>query len=153
MEGKLRENGAVCFIPQSILLVNHVLPIPIDPTLTLSNMTSALNDLPDTLWYDFGGYVNVPPSKQNEIRDQFHSDGERKKEVFRTYLDEHPQPTWEHVSDALYQLSCCNELCQSALDRLQSMFPTGECLFLPLTTSPNCFPIPSSIFTSPTLTV
>ena len=112
-----------------------VFPIPTDPSLTLSNMTSALDNLPDTLWYEFGSYVDVPRSKRNKIRSQFHSDGARKREVFRIYLTEHPQPTWELVSDVLYKLgriSHGGEQCHCALDRLQSMFPTGECLHVSL---------------------
>ena len=102
--------------------------MPTDPNLTLSNMTSALNNLPDTMWYRFGEHVNVPLSKRNEIHSQFHRDGERKREVFRIYLTEHPQPTWEHVSNVLYQLGHLSEQYHSALDTVQSMFPTGECL-------------------------
>ena len=89
-------------------------------------MMSALDTLPDTEWEEFGGGVNVPQSKLNKIRSQFNSDGERKEEVFRVYLAEHPYPTWEHVSEILYMMGDDNEQCHSVLDRLQSIFPTGE---------------------------
>ena len=69
--------------------------------------------------------INVPDSKLEEIESQFSTDGERKAAVFNVYLTEHPQPTWDHVSDILYQLS--DGQYHSVLDRLQSMFPTGEC--------------------------
>ena len=67
----------------------------------------------------------MPSSKRDEIQSQFSIDGERKAAVFNVYSTEHPQPTWEHVSDCLYQLS--DGKYHSVLDRLQSMFPTGEC--------------------------
>ena len=110
-----------------------------DPSLTLSNMLSALDSLSDTEWEEFGLEVNVPLFKLEKIRSQFNSDGERKDEVFRIYLTEHPYPTWKHVSEALYNLGDDNEQCHSALDRLQSMFPTGV-FFLSLSLfSTSCF--------------
>ena len=88
-------------------------------------MQSALDTLPDTQWRQFGAEINVPNSKLDEIESQFSTDGERKGAVFNVYLTEHPQPTWDHVSDVLYRLS--DGQYHSVLDRLQSMFPTGEC--------------------------
>ena len=93
--------------------------------------------------------MNVPESKLDTIRCQFTSDGKRKEEVFRVYLAEHPCPTWELVSEVLYLLGYDNEQYHSVLDRLQSMFPTGECVSLslltislaPLSTSFNFFTI------------
>ena len=88
-------------------------------------MQSALDTLPDTQWREFGRLINVPQLKLDEIQSQFSTDGERKAAVFSVYLTEHPQPTWDHVSDCLYRRS--DEQYHSVLDRLQSMFPTGEC--------------------------
>ena len=105
--------------------VIHVLSIPTDSSLNLRNMQSALDTLPDTQWRQFGEQINVPDSKLSEIQFQFSTDGERKAAVFNVYLTEHPQPTWDHVSDVLYQLR--RGQYHSVLDRLQSMFPTGEC--------------------------
>ena len=106
-----------------------------DPSLTLSNMMSALDSLPDTEWKRFGREVDVPESKLDKIRSQFNSDGERKEEVFRVYQTGHLCPTWEQVSEVLYVLGDDdNEQYHSALDRLQSMFPTGECVSLFLLT-------------------
>ena len=67
---------------------------------------------------------DVPGSKL-KIDSQFSTDREKKAAVFSVYLTEHPQPTWDHVSDMLYQLRGVQY--HSVLDRLQSMFPTGEC--------------------------
>ena len=72
----------------------------------------------------FGLYINVSQSTRNKIRSQFSSDGERKTALLRVYLTEHPHPSWEQVSDVLYRL--WNGRHHSVLERLQSMFPTGE---------------------------
>ena len=74
----------------------------------------------------------MPGSKLEEIESQFTSDEERKDEVIRIYHTQHPHPTLEHVSDALYMCGGAYEDQQyhNVLDRLQSMFPTGECLSL-----------------------
>ena len=70
--------------------------------------------------------MNVPLLKLNEIESQYSTNGEMKAAVFSVYLTEHPQPTWDYVADFLYQLS--GGKYHSVLDRLQSMFPTGECV-------------------------
>ena len=105
------------------MIMNHGY---VDPSLTLSNMRSALDSLPDTEWQQFGLVVHMPLSKLDKIRSQFNSDEERKEEVFRVFLTEHPCPTWEQVSVAVYNLGDDNEQCHNVLARLQSMFPTGE---------------------------
>ena len=88
-------------------------------------MQSALDTLPDTQWKRFGWAIDVPLPKREEIQSQFSTDDERKAAVFNLYLTEHPQPTWDHISDCLYQFE--EGEYHSVLDRLQSMFPTGEC--------------------------
>ena len=74
--------------------------------------------------------IRVPWSTLNKIESQFHSNKERKAAVIRVYLIEHPHPTWEHVSDVIYQLS--DGQYHSVLERLQSLFPTGEHLMCDL---------------------
>ena len=68
--------------------------------------------------------MNVPESTLNKIESQFHTDRERKTELLRVFLNEHPQPTWEQVSDVLYRLN--DGEYHSVLERVQSQFPTGE---------------------------
>ena len=98
--------------------------ISTDPSLTPSNFMLALDSLPDEKWEVFGLLLDVPSSTLDKIGSEFHSDQERKAAVCRVYLIEHPQPTWEHVSDAIYKLS--GGQYHRVLERLQSMFPTGE---------------------------
>ena len=91
-------------------------------------MITALDTLPADKWDGFGGGLDVPRSKRDQIRSQFTSDEERKNEVIRLYHTQHPHPSWEHVSNALYMCGAAYEDQQfhNVLDRLQSMFPTGE---------------------------
>ena len=72
--------------------------------------------------------MDVPQSTLDKIESQFQTARERKTEVLRVISTEHPQPTWEQVADALYQMEC-----HSVLERMQSLFPTGEPLSLSLT--------------------
>ena len=97
-----------------------------DPSFTLPNLTSALDELPDALWTLFGKEVDVPEPILHKIKDQFHTDGERKAELLRVCVTEHPEPTWERVSDALYKCKMGDEECHRTLNILQSKFPTGN---------------------------
>ena len=97
-------------------------------------MRAALETLPADKWAGFGVGLWVPQSKLDKIRSQFTSDEERKDEVIRIYHTQHPHPTWEHVSDALYLCSHVyydDQQFNNVLDKLQSMFPTGKfCLLI-----------------------
>ena len=91
-------------------------------------MRAALDTLPADKWEEFGAGLYIQQSKLHQIKSQFTSDEERKDEVIRIYHTQHPHPTWELVSDALYRCGAAFEDQQfhNVLDRLQSMFPTGE---------------------------
>ena len=106
------------------MLYESVSLILTDISLTLSNLTSALDSFPDTLWMYFGACMDVPLSILDKIKSQLSSDKERKAELLRVISTEHPHLTWEHVSDALYLLG--DGECHHVLERVQSLFPTGE---------------------------
>ena len=72
--------------------------------------------------------MDVPQSTRDKIESQFQTARERKTEILRVISTEHPQPTWEQVADALYQMEY-----HSVLERMQCLFPTGEPLSLSLT--------------------
>ena len=84
--------------------------------------------------------MNVPESTLEKIGSQFHTDRERKTEVLRVCSTEHPQPTWEQVSNALYQSR--DEKYHNVLERVQSQFPTGEYLSVTSHTSHRNLPLP-----------
>ena len=121
-------------VPVTVLTV-YVIPIPTDPSLNLSNLTSALDSLPGREWRWFGGGVDVPESMLDEIKSQFHSDEERKTAVLCVCLADHPKPTWELVSDVIYMMEYHN-----VLERLQSLFPTGEHLSVSTPHTPSYTP-------------
>ncbi|CAI8047445.1 hypothetical protein GBAR_LOCUS26218 [Geodia barretti] len=104
--------------------VRQYLPHTHDISLTLSNLTSALDSLPDKLWTEFGWEMDVLDSILSKIRSQLSSDKERKAELLRVISTEHPHLTWEHVSDALYRLGYGEY--HHVLERVQSLFPTGR---------------------------
>ena len=70
--------------------------------------------------------MDVPPSTLGKIKSQLSSDKERKAEVLRVISTEHPHLTWEQVSNVLYQLGGGEY--HHVLERVQSLFPTGEYL-------------------------
>ena len=92
--------------------------------LSLSNLVSAMDSLPSTLWRDFGLEMDVPGSIRNKIESQLSRSKERKAEVLRVISTEHPHRTWEHVSDVLYQLRGGGY--HHVLERVLSLFPTGD---------------------------
>ena len=78
------------------------------------------------MWESVGSKLNVPQSILERIKSQFHTDGEKKAALLSVFATEHPEPTWEHVSDALYRCNRGNEECHRTLDIVQSKYPTGE---------------------------
>ena len=93
-------------------------------------MREALKTLPADKWMMFGGALCVPRSKLDKIKSQFASDEERRDEVIRIYPTQHPHPSWELVSDALY---FCGDLFNDqqyhdVLGTLQYNHPTGKLL-------------------------
>ena len=82
----------------------------------------------------------MPESTLDRIQSQFHTARERKTEVLRVCSTEHPQPTWEQVSDVIYRQSSGKY--HSVLERVQSRFPTGEYLSVTSHTSHHNLPLP-----------
>ena len=70
--------------------------------------------------------MHVPWSTLDKIGSQLSSGKENKAEVLRVISTEHPHLTWEQVSDVLYQLRYGEY--HHVLERVQSLFPTGEYL-------------------------
>ena len=98
----------------------HLFP---EPSLTLSNLTTVLEPLPEREWESFGDWMDVPESILNKIESQFVSDKERKAEVLRVIHTQHPHLTWEHVSFVLYRL--LGGKYHNVLETVQTKFPTG----------------------------
>ena len=95
-----------------------------ESSLNLHNLNTALETLPDDEWDDFGDWLNVPQSQQDEIESQYSTERERKSALLHTYLTSHPAPSWQHVADALYRHR--DGKFHAVLERVQTMFPTGK---------------------------
>ena len=93
-------------------------------------MREALKTLPADKWMMFGGALCVPRSKLDKIKSQFASDEERRDEVIRIYPTQHPHPSWELVSGALYLCGDAfnDQRYHNVLGTLQYKYPTGKLL-------------------------
>ena len=96
-----------------------------ETSLTLHNLNTALETLPDDKLDYFGWLLNIPDSQLDRIRSQYSTASERRTALLQTYLTSHPAPSWQHVADALY----CSR-CHAVLERVQRMFPTGKKIML-----------------------
>ena len=102
----------------------------VDPTLTLSNVIEALEDMPVANLRAFAVLLNIPWPKVKKVFSRFSTSTERKNEIVRIYLTQHPHPAWIHISDALYQFGGVfnNEQYHTVLMKIRSMYPTGQCV-------------------------
>ena len=99
-----------------------------DPSLTPVKLSTVLDIMTDGLWWEFSGYVNIPVSERNRIREQCTSTRECKQALIHSFLSSHPAPSWTLVAWALYMTEYRGNgdgSCLRALDLLQQLFPTG----------------------------
>ena len=79
----------------------------LDPTLTLSNLTTLLEKMD---WYDVGGRMGIPEATLDMIRASGGDRSHRRQKCWEVYLNEHPAPSWKRVAHALYIRSHLKEL-------------------------------------------
>ena len=80
----------------------------LDPTLTLSNLTTLLENV---AWDDMGHVLWIPASKLNMIQQQHHESQSQCRQAFlELYLNEAPFPCWKRVAKALYLYGHLEEL-------------------------------------------
>ena len=104
-----------------------------EPSLTLDHLTSALERLAEYGdWGLLGYHMNIPPSKVDHIRAQFQSYKHCMEECLKEFLKSHPAPSWWVVAEALYMMGWYkdNPAYHTALERVVSMYPTGECVVM-----------------------
>ena len=100
-----------------------------EPNLTLHNLISALEGVAeDEDWEVLAEYMNLPDSKAIHIRNQFQSYKLCKEESLKEFLKSYPTPSWWVVAEALYFMGWFkdNPAYHTALERVVSMYPTGE---------------------------
>ena len=104
-----------------------------EPSLTLDHLTSVLEglaeneDLQDLAWF-----MNIPYSKICHINTQFQNNKHRKEECLKEFLKSHPAPSWWVVAETLYLMGGLTDkpAYHTALERVVSMYPTGECVVM-----------------------
>ena len=76
--------------------------------------------------------MNIPRSKRELIGTQFQTYKHRKEESLKEFLKSHPAPSWWVVGEALYLIGgyIDNPAYHTALERVVSMYPTGECVVM-----------------------
>ena len=79
------------------------LSLPLEPSLTATNLCSLLADVKD--WRSTRGlpfFLRIPNSKVKEMEQLYPDLSQRQSALIRYFLDEHPAPSWELVCWALY---------------------------------------------------
>ena len=104
-----------------------------EPSLTLYHLTSVLEGLAkDGDREILAMFMNIPSSKREHIKTQFQRNKHRKEEYLKEFLKSHPAPSWWVVAEALYLMGGRrdNPAYYTALERVVSMYPTGECVVM-----------------------
>ena len=104
-----------------------------EPNLTLDHLTSVLEGLAeDEDWDILARFMNIPYSKIEHIRVQVWRNKHCKEESLKEFLKSHPAPSWWVVAEALYLMGwqTDNPAYHTALERVVSMYPTGECVVM-----------------------
>ena len=72
----------------------------LDPTLTLPNLTTLLENVD---WYGVGWRMDISAATLiGMIRDSGSDDSQHRQKCCEVYLSEHPSPSWKQVAHALY---------------------------------------------------
>lgn len=78
-----------------------------DPTLTVANLSTVLEDVDCNLLWKF---LQISMPRLLSIRQQHKSEAKRRQACWELFLNEHPSPSWKHVAMALYQSGYLNSL-------------------------------------------
>ena len=80
-------------------IINTVVILSTDPSLTLENLESCLKDVRvDGL----ATYFDIPSSKQDEFLSKLKNTDTRKHSHLAYWLDNHPVPSWIIIVDSLW---------------------------------------------------
>ena len=103
----------MCAYIEDEQLVIVVLSIFLEPSLSLTNLTTLMenvNDRSSDKWWYIGLWLNIPESKLNAIEGQHSSPDQRSRACWDLYITSHPSPSWKGVAYALYHWDCLEEL-------------------------------------------
>lgn len=78
----------------------------LDPTLNLTNLESVLSGVTEFLEndsnYNLTGWLNIPVSVLNEIKERTPDETQRRRMLLQRWLEDHPTPSWAVLAQALY---------------------------------------------------
>jgi len=89
MPGVAEKQGSVSSLPL------------LDFTLTLTNLLTALEEVPDEEWWGLNSWLGVPVSAQLKIKQQCSDITQYKRESLQHWLCNKPLPSWKCVAKAL----------------------------------------------------
>ena len=95
----------------------------LDPTLTLSNLTSLLEKVD---WDDMGRWMEIPDATREMIRSSGGDDCQCRRRCWEVYLNEYPAPSWKHIAEALYMPRLGGKDYLTELEVVQKKYLRGE---------------------------
>ena len=79
------------------------LSLPLEPSLTATNLCSLLADVKDWSIYGLPWRLQIPDSKVKEMEQLYPDDlPQRQSALINFWLEAHPAPSWELVCYGLY---------------------------------------------------
>ena len=95
----------------------------LDPTLTLSNLTTLLEKV---YWDDVGWRMDIPGATRDMIRSSGGDDSQHRRRCWEVYLNEHPAPSWKYIAEALYVPRLGGKDYLEELEVVQKKYLRGE---------------------------
>ena len=78
------------------------LSLPLEPSLTATNLCSLLADVKDWGTLGLPWHLQIPDSKVEEMEQLYPDLSQHRSALMQYFLDRHPAPSWELVCWALY---------------------------------------------------
>ena len=78
------------------------LSLPLEPSLTATNLCSLLADVKDWSIVGLPLYLQIPDSKVMEMERLYPDLSQRQSALMQYFLDRHPAPSWELICFGLY---------------------------------------------------
>ena len=95
----------------------------LDPTLTLPNLTTLLENLD---WNDVGWGMDIPDATRDMIHSSGGDDSQCRRRCWEVYLNEHPAPSWKRIASVLYVPRLGGKDYLEELEMVQRKYLRGE---------------------------
>lgn len=93
-----------------------------EASLTVDNLSIVFDSVSDIDFIMRSGWLQIPDSKQHELKQQYGYDGRLVKKAFaECFLTQHPGPSWRIVALALWHTGQLG-----ALEIVQKLYLKGE---------------------------